>query len=59
MTTSAPRESAEIIQFPLRGRFAPDQDQAKGGASRFPKVAIGSNWYHDEAIQEAETARKN
>ncbi len=59
MTPNAPQESAEIIQFPLRGRFAPDLDRSSAFApSRFAGIAIGASWYHQDAIEE-ERARKN
>jgi hypothetical protein len=54
MTSNADRASAEIIQFPARGRFAvatrnDDQPEAGAGVAR---VAIGNAWYHDEAIRQ-------
>ena len=66
MTMSHDRRSAEIYQFPLRGRFAAsslrdDSKSVSGLAS--PRVAMtaafGGNWYHEEAIREAERARKS
>jgi Protein of unknown function (DUF2735) len=65
MTTSHDRGSAEIYQFPLRGRFAAGGhcDQSKSAAgiapSRLAITAFGGNWYHEEAIREAERARKS
>ena len=66
MTMSHDHGSAEIIQFPARGRFAAacEQDDAKPVAANFMvsravRVAYGSSWYHEEAIREAERARKN
>ncbi len=60
MTTIAPRDSAEIIQFPVRGRFAADRTNAST-STRFDQVTMGTGWYHDDAIREAELAsgRKN
>jgi hypothetical protein len=58
MRTTEIRESAEIIQFPARGRFAKEQEAAPS-MSRFAKVAIGASWYHQDAIEEAERSRKN
>ena len=61
MTTN---ESANIYQFPARGRFAANHDRNEGkpavGLTPSPtvKVAASSGWYHDEAIQE-ERARKS
>jgi Protein of unknown function (DUF2735) len=55
MTANTDRVSAEIIQFPARGRFAPatqhDDSFAAMNAPR-AKVAMGTSWYHDEAIKE-------
>ena len=65
MTTSHDRGSAEIYQFPPRGRFAVGGrrdalNAAAGIASpRLPTIAFGGSWYHEEAIQEAERARKS
>lgn len=65
MTTSHDRGSAEIYQFPPRGRFAvgghrDESDAAVGIASpRLPTMAFGGSWYHEEAIREAERARKS
>ncbi|MDR3420711.1 MAG: DUF2735 domain-containing protein [Xanthobacteraceae bacterium] len=62
--------SARIYQFPPRGRFAAGQG-SQGDASapaanvqlpRGIRIASGSGWYHDAAIQEAikaERAGKN
>ena len=63
MTTSHDRGSAEIYQFPPRGRFAvagqPESKSAAGIAlSRLATTAFSGSWYHEEAIQEAERARK-
>jgi hypothetical protein len=58
MTTSD-RVSAEIIQFPARGRFSAasqDRTMAAQYSQRVARVAFGSGWYHDEAIDEAERA---
>jgi hypothetical protein len=55
MTERSDRVSAEIIQFPARGRFAAaardESIVAAPGAPR-AKVAMGSAWYHDEAIKD-------
>ena len=58
MTTSD-RVSAEIIQFPARGRFAAvgqDRSVTPQLPQRVAKAVFGSGWYHDEAIEEAERA---
>ena len=57
MTTSTSGGSAQIYQFPPRGRFALNADsQSRTGVESQPlvKVAAGSGWYHDAAIQEGE-----
>ncbi len=63
MTTSSSASSAgsaTIYQFPARGRFAvPSGESSSDATVRYAKVAAGSSWYHDEAIREAEGARKN
>jgi Protein of unknown function (DUF2735) len=47
--------SAQILAFPPRGRFAvTGQAPASPDASQLlpiAKIASGSGWYHDEAIQ--------
>jgi hypothetical protein len=64
MTTSHDRGSAEIYQFPPRGRFVVagrrDESEPAGGIalSRLTTTAFSGSWYHEEAIQEAERARK-
>lgn len=62
MTSSISRGSAQIYEFPPRGRFAltgGDQSQPRTNLeSPSPvKVAAGSGWYHEAAIEEA--ARKS
>jgi Protein of unknown function (DUF2735) len=65
MTTSHDRGSAEIYQFPPRGHFAVSghRDGLKSApglaSSRLPTMVFGGSWYHEEAIQEAERARKS
>jgi hypothetical protein len=56
MTERSDRVSAEIIPFPARGRFAATpRDEMLARA----KVAVGSGWYHDDAIKEEEQERKH
>jgi hypothetical protein len=62
--TSLNRGPAKIYAFPARGRFATDGQQneavrANLAHPRMARVASSSSWYHDEAIREAETPRKN
>ena len=59
MTTNSDRGSATIYTFPARGRFAAiaDTNAAKLKSPEVARVAYGSSWYHDEAIQQAERAR--
>jgi Protein of unknown function (DUF2735) len=65
MTMSHDRGSAEIYQFPPRGRFAVgghrDELNAAAGSASSPRTTMvfGGSWYHEEAIQEAERARKS
>jgi hypothetical protein len=65
MTMSHESRSAEIYQFPLRGRFAAasHRDDSKSvsdlASPRVAMAAFGGNWYHEEAIQEAERARRS
>jgi hypothetical protein len=64
MTASSYRESAKIYQFPAGGRAAPGgrRDETKPAenfaAPRIAKVASGGAWYHEDAVQKAERARK-
>jgi hypothetical protein len=66
MTMDQDRRSAEIHQFPPRGRFAVvghrDESESVAGLalSRLATTAIGGgNWYHEEAIRDAERARQS
>jgi hypothetical protein len=65
MNTDLNRGSAEIIPFPSRARTIAGElrDVAKPVA-QFPlpravKVASGSGWYHEAAIEDAERERSN
>lgn len=63
MTANLDRVSAQILQFPARGRFAAaanhdDKALANPLAPRIDKIAMGSGWYHDQAIQDAERDRE-
>jgi hypothetical protein len=65
MTMSHEGRSARIYQFPARGRFAAEsrRDEPKSGVSlslpRLVSAALGGNWYHEEAVREAERARQS
>ena len=65
MTMSHEGRSAQIYQFPARGRFAAGshRDESNSDASltplRLASVALAGNWYHEEAIREAERARQS
>lgn len=64
MTTNVHRESAKIYVFPARGRFAagePFERTTTDAAtpSRAVSAALGSAWYHEEALRDADHSRKN
>ncbi len=65
MTMTDDRRSAEIYQFPPRGRFAAagHRDELKSvtvlALSRLATTAIGGSWYHDEAIRDEARNRKS
>jgi hypothetical protein len=64
MTATVNRASAQIFEFPARGRFAQTERHDNAAATtnllpRMVKVASSGAWYHDEAIQQAEQVRKN
>jgi hypothetical protein len=64
MSTTFPHESAKIYTFPKRARVKADThgDQANSVVSlaspRKANIAVGSGWYHEAAIEEAERDRK-
>jgi hypothetical protein len=64
MTTSISRGSAQILEFPARGRFVlngRDEIQPRTDLQSQPlvKVASGSGWYHDAAIEEEAERSRN
>jgi hypothetical protein len=61
MTTNSDRESAKVYQFPSRGRFAANQrhETKPLTSQQVVKAAVGSGWYHEAAIEEAERAHKS
>ena len=63
--TEVSQSSAQIFQFPARGRFAAG---GKVGENKLAvsftlpdgvQTVLGGAWYHDEAVQDAERVRKN
>jgi hypothetical protein len=61
MTTNQTRETATIYQFPVGGRagLAGRRKAADQAAAPVNAIALGSSWYHEEAIRDAELPRKN
>ena len=71
MTANSDRASAQIIQFPARGHFASagNRDENSVTATTAPRaenamgiamgIAMGSGWYHEEAIRDAERDRQH
>jgi len=60
MTERSDRVSAQIIQFPARGRFAAatPRDESVVAAAPRARVAMGSGWYHDEAIKDEQERKR-
>jgi hypothetical protein len=56
MSAQNERTSATIYQFPVRGRFANQNGYAQE-KDALPTAAIGSAWYHDEAMKEEQKAK--
>ena len=61
MPANEPRETATIVQFPAGGRAGLKAQRAvKDRFADMPTIAVGSSWYHDEAVREAaDPVRKN
>lgn len=65
MTTDIQGGSATIYTFPARGRFAVganregSQRDAALASQRAAQAACGSGWYHEQAICDADSTRKN
>lgn len=61
MTDTTQRQTAKVIQFPLERRVVRGNTQsvARKSVEQTPVVTVdaGSGWYHDAAIQDANTAR--
>lgn len=65
MATNSHRESAKILQFPVRGRSTAFEgastaaSSSQTGQSEQPMAVLGGPWYHDAAIAEAEKVSKH
>jgi Protein of unknown function (DUF2735) len=65
MTENSHRLTAKIYQFPMGGRsgIPARRETYKPAAEVIPevsaRVAIGGSWYHEEAVREADNARKH
>lgn len=65
MTSNLNRGSATIYQFPTGGRAglsdhrSAAEQAAEQAARNLPKIAFGSSWYHEAAVEEADRPRKN
>ena len=63
MTDNAQRQTARIIQFPVKAHAAKTGHKASGRKmaelpAQVAPVEFGSGWYHDDAIQDAEPVRR-
>ena len=64
MTTSIHHGSAKIYQFPVKNRATVDGHRDSVTPATLPTsqrisgAAFGDGWYHEEAVQDAERARK-
>lgn len=64
MNTGLNRGSAKIYQFPTNGRIAGDVTRREAtklaadiSSPRAIEAALGSGWYHEAAIEEAQRAK--
>lgn len=57
MTTNMVRESAKILEFPVRNIQKLMEMREREGRAR-PVIVECGNWYHQEAIREMEEAPK-
>ncbi len=58
MTTNILAGSAQIFQFPPRGRFAlnaHDDSRTAIVSTQAVRIVASGGWYHDAAIQEADS----
>jgi len=64
MTTTPSRPSATIYQFPVGGRRSLTARHDDAPAAELPMssavtAALGSAWYHEEAIQDSKRAHEH
>lgn len=66
MSANIQRESAKIYAFPTKAQLASGYRRDKAtmeaevtAALRLKRTDFGSGWYHDAAIEEAASGRKN
>lgn len=60
MTTIISAGSAQIFQFPPRGRFAlnaRENNRTAIESTQAVRTVVSSGWYHEAAIQEADHSR--
>lgn len=60
MTTNISTGSAQIYQFPPRGRFAlnaRDENKTSIEPKQVVRTVASSGWYHEAAIQDADHSR--
>lgn len=63
MTAEIQTRSATIYQFPVGGRAGllrhkPESKSSPDRSTFAAGIVVGSSWYHDEAIQDAERERE-
>ncbi|UJW74408.1 MULTISPECIES: DUF2735 domain-containing protein [unclassified Rhizobium] len=58
MTTNMVRESAKIYEFPVRNLQRLEEMRLRAAAKPVIYESGAASWYHEEAIREAEEARK-
>ena len=58
MTTERTGPTAQIIQFPARGRFITggQNEQVAAAAEQVSDSVMGDAWYHNAAIRESKRA---
>lgn len=59
--TNQHRESAQIFQFPVGGRagLKPQRELVNTPSPGLADIAVGVNWYHEEAIRDDKPTRTN